>query len=377
MRKVLYSYLAVFAIVLSLFGARVAYTSSSMPVNMGGDIGGTSDNSTVNKVKGTTVNTAGGALVTGSVLRATGVSTIDYGAVDLSNSSAVTGTLAASHLPSIALTGDVSCSGASGSLSSCNVTAVSGSSPIAVTPNSLQWINTASPLLTQASESTTTAAGDFQITPQQSTHATDETGGNLTVNLQAPTGAGTEAFFRLKRGATEMWRLGSINGSLAGLWLVQSSPSTSNYAIQASANDTYLNGVNGTHLLLNNSEKILINSSGVNIAVPIGGDNNFPLQHQATSGALSTATNITLSNAQKMTPVIQLNGTTQSGETVTLPNTVGGTWYFDFTGVTLSTNSVTFTTGSGTSAVITSALLIGGKELVTCIVVASNFVSCG
>lgn len=60
----------------------------------GGDLSGTSSSQTVSKVRGATVNTAGGALTTGNVLKVTGASTIDYGAVNLGGGAGhVTGTL--------------------------------------------------------------------------------------------------------------------------------------------------------------------------------------------------------------------------------------------------------------------------------------------
>lgn len=271
------------------------------------------------------------------------------------------------------VTGDVAITNAGAT----TVGAISGTSPISISPNTFQWSSAASPSLTQASESTTTAAGDFGITPQQSTHATDQTGGNFTVNLQTPAGAGTEAFMRIKRGSTEMWRLGSINGSIVGLWAVQTAPSTSNYAIQASVNDTYLNGVNGTHIQLNNSEKILVNSSGVNVAVPIGGDSNQPSQWQASGSQSVTGSSVSLSNAQIMTPVIPLTGTVNASNcTITVPNTVGGHWYFGTSGVTFGGHNLVFTTGSGTSATITGAGT-NGRTLLTCVVTASNVVECG
>lgn len=61
---------------------------------------------TVAKINGTTIATAGGALATGKVLRVTGVATADWGAVDLANSSAVTGTLAAGNQAAQSIGGD-------------------------------------------------------------------------------------------------------------------------------------------------------------------------------------------------------------------------------------------------------------------------------
>lgn len=59
----------------------------------GGDLSGTASSQTVEKVKGTTITTAGGSLPVGAVLRTTGASTATWGAVDLADADAVTGVL--------------------------------------------------------------------------------------------------------------------------------------------------------------------------------------------------------------------------------------------------------------------------------------------
>lgn len=89
----------------------------------GGDLSGTATSQTVAKVNGATVGTAGGSLTTGKVLCVTGASAIDYGAVDLANSNAVTGVLPTGNQASQAMGGDVS-----GTTAAATVAKVNGSS---------------------------------------------------------------------------------------------------------------------------------------------------------------------------------------------------------------------------------------------------------
>lgn len=56
---------------------------AGQPQPLGGDLSGPTNNATVDKIKHTTVTTAGGALTPGQVLRATGVATADWGTPDL------------------------------------------------------------------------------------------------------------------------------------------------------------------------------------------------------------------------------------------------------------------------------------------------------
>ena len=68
-------------------------TAAASSFTAGGDLSGTSTSQTVEKIKGTTITTAGGALPVGAVLRTTAVGTADWGTVNLADTDAVTGTL--------------------------------------------------------------------------------------------------------------------------------------------------------------------------------------------------------------------------------------------------------------------------------------------
>ena len=74
---------------------------------LSGDVTNVLGAMTVGKINGTTVNTAGGSLTTGQVLRVTGIATSDWGALDLGNSSAITGTLPKTNQADQDMGGDV------------------------------------------------------------------------------------------------------------------------------------------------------------------------------------------------------------------------------------------------------------------------------
>ena len=69
---------------------------------MAGDVSGSTGSSTVDAIRGTSVSSAGGALATGAVLRVTGVSSCDWGAVNLADTDAVTGVLPVANVDATA-----------------------------------------------------------------------------------------------------------------------------------------------------------------------------------------------------------------------------------------------------------------------------------
>lgn len=79
----------------SIGGASV---SDEGTIQLAGDLGGVSSIPKVLKINGTTIP-AGGSLTTGQTLLVSGSGALSYGALDLSNTSAITGTLPVANLP--------------------------------------------------------------------------------------------------------------------------------------------------------------------------------------------------------------------------------------------------------------------------------------
>jgi hypothetical protein len=109
---------------------------------------------------------------------------------------------------------------------------------------------------------------------------------------------------------------------------------------------------------------------------PLSGTSAFnqPLVYQS-SAAVDVAAGATLTSAQYVSPMVPLTGSLAASQVVTLPNSTGAVWFFDLTGVALGDFQLTFTTGSGTTAVVTAADLETGQTGVIIGVVASHVVS--
>lgn len=102
------------------FGATVPFSS----VSATGDLSGHFPGPTVAKVNGTAY-AAGGSLATGSIPRAIGTASVGYGALDLADTDAVTGSLPAGNQASQSLGGDLSGTTASATVAKVNATTIS------------------------------------------------------------------------------------------------------------------------------------------------------------------------------------------------------------------------------------------------------------
>lgn len=100
------------------FGTLTALMVTGSSFTAAGDLTGTSTSQTVAKVNGTSYP-AGGGLTTGTIPRVTGASAVTYGALDLANASAVTGTLPGASVAA-------STSGAAGTMSAADKAKLDG-----------------------------------------------------------------------------------------------------------------------------------------------------------------------------------------------------------------------------------------------------------
>ena len=124
-----------------------------------------------------------------------------WGALNLAGGAAfVTGALPAANQAAQTMGGDVT-----GTTAASIVSAISGSSPIAITPNSLQWISTAVPVLTQADVTTASATGALSTHRAQNATGTTSIGGS--VRMVAGTGTTRNGETQFYSGSTQRARI--------------------------------------------------------------------------------------------------------------------------------------------------------------------------
>ena len=145
---------------------------------------------------------------------------------------------------SITLTGDVT-----GTAAATVVSAISGASPILITPSVLEWTaGTATPTLTQATPTSDVATVPLLIQSQApfSGASINLSPGPLVLNVPAPVGAGTSNFVHLQQGASDAWRFGYVvGGTTPGIYAGTASPTSSNFTLSDTGTSVTLNGHSG------------------------------------------------------------------------------------------------------------------------------------
>ena len=168
-------------------------------LQLGGDLSGTTSAASVINIYGASVPIAG-SLTTGNVLQVTGSSALSYAAINLAGgNNFVTGNLPVSNVSPgtsaqvlmsngtpattwTTLSSDVTIS----ATGATTVNSISGASPIAITPATLQWATgTASPTLTQATAGSDVATNNLTIQSQGpfASAVTNKATGNIVVNF--------------------------------------------------------------------------------------------------------------------------------------------------------------------------------------------------
>jgi hypothetical protein len=150
-----------------------------------------------------------------------------------------------------------------GTLAASVVSAISGSSPINVTPASLQWTQgTTFPQWTQAQQANGAAPQNITMAPQAAgaaaTNATNGTPGSFAVNVSVPVNGGAEAVLLYQRASTTMSALGTLGANSQALWLGSTSAgsrSTSNYTLRGDNNGaaTVLSSGSTVYLRINDA----------------------------------------------------------------------------------------------------------------------------
>ena len=211
-------------------------------------------------------------------------------------------------------------------------------------------------------------------------------------SLVVQTGTGTnDSLSQVDGAGAAIWSsyAGSFRFVRAGYELLWTAPATGGmivslnaagtqffYDMQHLAGDVLVLGSTAGHSLLRLDVVAngFVGVGGALVGYSAGAE--APVVLGSTTG-VSAALSFALSTAQQSTPVIQLTGTVPGGgTTITVPNTVGAWWKFDVSAVTL-TGNLTFTTGSGTPAVVSAGDLGANKRLIDVVVSASNVVSWG
>lgn len=322
----------------------VTIASTSGGFTAGGDLSGSSTNQTVVGVRQTTIGTAGGSHPTGRVLRTTGTTTADWGALDLSSSNARTGTLPIAN----GGTGVTALPGASGNPLINNSSALGAATNWTFGVNGLA--GGASSFLSIGTSATT---GDLRL-PSTGTIKVRNSANTADLTFATCDGAALATVTVGESGVGNVF-LSAAAGGTTGLW-------------------------SGRHRFGNsaiNTEWVSIDATELNTRVPIRGMSsaNSPFGSDgSTSVSVVAGATYTLSNLEYRQKIIEIRIVGTAGaRTVAFPSTTSTDGYSkhlvidnQLDGIVTLTLSIA---GGGTSATVTVPAM--SKRSVTVAVVAA------
>lgn len=259
-----------------------------------------------------------------------------------------------------------------GSYPNPNVAAISGSSPINVTPATLQWkAATVTPTLTQATQTLDALPNNLILqaqAPFASATGADRTAGSVVINMPLPSNGGTgEGAFRLQRnGVDKFWFQTLFGNSAAGaaIYMVNT-PAANVFTLFGNTTSTELNAPSGGTVFLTIGGVGILTGTATSItmAQPVT-FNVAPVAGAPQTIACGTGGTQTVA-ANPTAGLIVTSGTLGSNCTIDFgTNATSGMFDLDTSGVTLgATFGLVFKNGTASSSTFTSGTVISGATL--------------
>lgn len=318
----------------------------------GGDLTGTSSSQTVSKVRGATVNTAAGALTPGNVLKVTGASTIDYGAVNLGGGAGhVTGTLPIANLATALADGAVLMrSSGNNTFSQIADANVSGSAAIAASkiaaPGLAGQIVINSTTLGASSHWSMSGTGSAGFTGSSSSYVAMGTNPAASGWVRVPYATAQNILTMRNNDNTSDWNLIGMTSST--LVFGDSNMDSIYRAFGLTLAVAFSTGLD---VVVASGNSFRATNSVINMAQPIAGDQRAsqPFRLKKLSIAQNSTSTLTLSAAQYENPFLEATGAA-GGAFIWQGPAAEGAFF-----IVKNSNSASMTFRSGASGGITIA----------------------